>query len=54
MDTVLYKRKLYLENFDKPETNEKFLKYQEEVEINPEKIKEKIEMELAKEKERRM
>lgn len=38
--------------FDKPETNEKFLQYGKEVEIDPEKIKEKIEAENAKEREK--
>ncbi|KAK6619099.1 hypothetical protein RUM44_003481 [Polyplax serrata] len=52
VDTVLYARRCYLETFGKSETNEKFLQYEKEVEINPDKIKQKIEMEYAKEKDK--
>lgn len=51
IDTVLYKRKLYLEGFDKTETNEKFISYSKEIELDPEAIDEKIQKALAKEKE---
>lgn len=52
VDTVLFERKVYLDTFDKPETNEKFSQYQEQVQIDPEKIKEKIELEYVRESEK--
>ncbi|XP_077344190.1 intraflagellar transport protein 80 homolog isoform X1 [Lithobates pipiens] len=52
VDTVLAYRQKYLEDFGRKETNKRFLQYTEGVEVNWEKIKAKIEMELAKERER--
>lgn len=52
VDTVLAYRQKYLEDFGRKETNKRFLQYKEGVEVNWEKIKAKIEMELAKERER--
>lgn len=51
VDTVLAYRQKYLEDFGRKETNKRFLQYKEGVEVNWEKIKAKIEMELAKERE---
>ncbi|KAG8445234.1 hypothetical protein GDO86_010132 [Hymenochirus boettgeri] len=52
VDTVLAYRKKYLDDFNKKETNKRFLQYAEGVEVDWEKITAKIEMELLKEKER--
>ncbi|XP_062901919.1 intraflagellar transport protein 80 homolog isoform X1 [Mobula hypostoma] len=52
VDTVLAYRKKYLEDFHKEESNKRFLQYAEGVEVNWEKIQVKIEMEIAKERER--
>ncbi|XP_018409467.1 PREDICTED: intraflagellar transport protein 80 homolog [Nanorana parkeri] len=52
VDTVLAYRQKYLKDFGKEETNKRFLQYAEGVEVSWEKIKAKIEMELAKERER--
>lgn len=53
VDTVLYKRKCYLDTFEKAETNEKFLQFKNEIDINPESIESKIELELEKEKQKK-
>ncbi|CAH2247416.1 intraflagellar transport 80 homolog isoform X1 [Pelobates cultripes] len=52
VDTVLAYRQKYLDNFRKKETNKRFLQYAEGIEVDWEKIKAKIEMELSKERER--
>ncbi|XP_030071802.1 intraflagellar transport protein 80 homolog [Microcaecilia unicolor] len=52
VDTVLAFRQKYLEDFSKKETNQRFLQYAEGVEVEWDKIKAKIEMEIAKERER--
>ncbi|XP_064614881.1 intraflagellar transport protein 80 homolog [Liolophura sinensis] len=52
VDTVLGFRARYLENFDKRETNKRFLQYSEGVEVDWEKVNAKIEMEYQKERER--
>ncbi|XP_072330575.1 intraflagellar transport protein 80 homolog isoform X4 [Scyliorhinus torazame] len=52
VDTVLAYRKKFLEDFQKEESNKRFLQYAEGVEVNWEKIQAKIEMEFAKERER--
>ncbi|XP_055502337.1 intraflagellar transport protein 80 homolog [Leucoraja erinacea] len=52
VDTVLAYRKKFLEDFHKEESNKRFLQYAEGVEVNWEKIQVKIEMEIAKERER--
>ncbi|KAI5093031.1 intraflagellar transport protein 80-like [Silurus meridionalis] len=52
VDTVLAYRQKFLQNFRKEETNKHFLQYSEGVEVDWEKIQSKIEMELAKERER--
>ncbi|XP_048121196.1 intraflagellar transport protein 80 homolog [Alosa alosa] len=52
VDTVLAHRQKFLEDFGKEETNKRFLQYSEGVEVDWEKIQAKIEMELAKERER--
>ncbi|KAL0273596.1 UNVERIFIED_CONTAM: hypothetical protein PYX00_006229 [Menopon gallinae] len=46
--------KCYLDTFEKAETNEKFLQFKNEVEINPENIESKIELELEKEKQKKL
>ncbi|XP_054283963.1 intraflagellar transport protein 80 homolog isoform X2 [Macrosteles quadrilineatus] len=50
VDTVLLHRKRYLEAFDKTETNEKFLQFKDQVDLDEEKIQEKISFEYEKEK----
>ncbi|KAJ7324970.1 hypothetical protein JRQ81_017990 [Phrynocephalus forsythii] len=52
VDTVLAYRQKFLDDFGKKETNQRFLQYAEGLEINWDKIKTKIEMEIAKERER--
>ncbi|XP_069752879.1 intraflagellar transport protein 80 homolog isoform X2 [Narcine bancroftii] len=51
VDTVLAYRNKFLEDFQKEESNKRFLQYAEGVEVNWEKIQVKIEMEIAKERE---
>ncbi|KAG9348323.1 hypothetical protein JZ751_002058 [Albula glossodonta] len=45
-------RQKFLQDFGKKETNKRFLQYSEGVEVDWEKIQAKVEMELAKERER--
>uniref|UniRef100_W5M7E3 Intraflagellar transport 80 n=1 Tax=Lepisosteus oculatus TaxID=7918 RepID=W5M7E3_LEPOC len=52
VDTVLAYRQKYLEDFAKKETNKRFLQYSEGVEVDWEKIQAKIDMEIAKEREK--
>ncbi|XP_036707632.1 intraflagellar transport protein 80 homolog isoform X2 [Balaenoptera musculus] len=52
VDTVLAYRQKFLETFGKQETNKRYLQYAEGLEIDWEKIKAKIEMEITKERER--
>ncbi|XP_041119958.1 intraflagellar transport protein 80 homolog isoform X2 [Polyodon spathula] len=52
VDTVLAHRQKYLEDFSKKETNKRFLQYSEGVVVDWEKIQAKIEMEIAKEREK--
>ncbi|XP_074535318.1 intraflagellar transport protein 80 homolog isoform X2 [Halichoeres trimaculatus] len=52
VDTVLAYRQKFLKNFGRKETNKRFLQYAEGVEVDWEKIQAKIEMELAKEREK--
>ncbi|XP_058277937.1 intraflagellar transport protein 80 homolog isoform X3 [Hirundo rustica] len=52
VDTVLAYRQKFLEDFGKKETNQRFLQYAEGLEVDWDKIKAKIEMEIAKERER--
>ncbi|NXU15940.1 IFT80 protein, partial [Pardalotus punctatus] len=52
VDTVLAYRQKFLERFGKKETNQRFLQYSESLEVDWDKIKAKIEMEIAKERER--
>ncbi|NXG16344.1 IFT80 protein, partial [Grallaria varia] len=52
VDTVLAYRQKFLEDFGKKETNKRFLQYAEGLEVDWKKIKAKIEMEIAKERER--
>ncbi|MBN3310460.1 IFT80 protein, partial [Amia calva] len=52
VDTVLAYRQKYLDDFGKKETNKRFLQYSEGVEVDWEKIQAKIEMEIAKEREK--
>ncbi|XP_030599501.1 intraflagellar transport protein 80 homolog [Archocentrus centrarchus] len=52
VDTVLAYREKFLQKFGRKETNKRFLQYSEGVEVDWEKIQEKIEMELSKERER--
>nr|XP_009666819.1 PREDICTED: intraflagellar transport protein 80 homolog isoform X2 [Struthio camelus australis] len=52
VDTVLAYRQKFLEDFSKKETNKRFLQYAEGLEVDWNKIKAKIEMEIAKERER--
>ncbi|XP_031459564.1 intraflagellar transport protein 80 homolog isoform X3 [Phasianus colchicus] len=52
VDTVLAYRQKFLEDFGKKETNKRFLQYAEGLEVDWNKIKAKIEMEIAKERER--
>lgn len=51
VDTVLAYRQKYLEDFNKQETNKRFLQYAEGVVVEWDTIKAKIEMELAKERD---
>ncbi|XP_013923421.1 PREDICTED: intraflagellar transport protein 80 homolog [Thamnophis sirtalis] len=52
VDTVLAYRQKFLDDFSKKETNQRFLQYAEGLDVNWEKIKAKIELEIAKERER--
>lgn len=52
VDTVLAFRNKYLSEWGKPETNQKFLKYAEGVELDWQKIKAKITQEKEKERAR--
>ncbi|XP_075793939.1 intraflagellar transport protein 80 homolog isoform X1 [Pelodiscus sinensis] len=52
VDTVLGYRQKFLEDFGKKETNNRFLQYAEGLEVDWDKIKAKIEMEISKERER--
>ncbi|NXM92007.1 IFT80 protein, partial [Oenanthe oenanthe] len=52
VDTVLAYRQKFLGDFGKKETNQRFLQYAEGLEVDWNKIKAKIEMEIAKERER--
>ncbi|XP_067102166.1 intraflagellar transport protein 80 homolog [Osmerus mordax] len=52
VDTVLAYRLKFLQDFSKQETNKRFLQYAEGVEVDWEKVQAKVEMELAKERER--
>ncbi|XP_070365859.1 intraflagellar transport protein 80 homolog isoform X1 [Equus asinus] len=52
VDTVLAYRQKFLETFGKQETNKRYVQYAEGLQIDWEKIKAKIEMEVAKERER--
>ncbi|CAJ1065332.1 intraflagellar transport protein 80 homolog [Xyrichtys novacula] len=52
VDTVLAYRQKFLQKFGRKETNKRFLQYAEGVEVDWEKIQAKIEMELAKEREK--
>ncbi|XP_013386357.1 intraflagellar transport protein 80 homolog isoform X2 [Lingula anatina] len=52
VDTVLAYRQKYLQVFDRTETDKRFEQYAKGVDIDWEKIEQKIEMEYSKEKER--
>nr|XP_032620708.1 intraflagellar transport protein 80 homolog isoform X3 [Chelonoidis abingdonii] len=52
VDTVLGYRQKFLEDFGKKETSKRFLQYAEGLDVDWDKIKAKIEMEIAKERER--
>ncbi|XP_074403618.1 intraflagellar transport protein 80 homolog isoform X2 [Zonotrichia albicollis] len=52
VDTVLAYRQKFLQDFGKKETNQRFLQYAQGLEVDWNKIKAKIEMEIAKERER--
>ncbi|XP_056296765.1 intraflagellar transport protein 80 homolog isoform X2 [Pseudoliparis swirei] len=52
VDTVLAYRGKFLQKFGRKETNKRFLQYAEGVEVDWEKIQAKIDMELAKEREK--
>ncbi|XP_070801121.1 intraflagellar transport protein 80 homolog [Pituophis catenifer annectens] len=52
VDTVLAYRQKFLDDFNKKETNQRFLQYAEGLDVNWDKIKAKIELEIAKERER--
>uniref|UniRef100_G3P721 Intraflagellar transport 80 homolog (Chlamydomonas) n=1 Tax=Gasterosteus aculeatus aculeatus TaxID=481459 RepID=G3P721_GASAC len=52
VDTVLAYRGKFLQKFGRKETNKRFLQYAEGVEVDWEKIQAKMDMELAKERER--
>ncbi|XP_034024184.1 intraflagellar transport protein 80 homolog [Thalassophryne amazonica] len=52
VDTVLAYRERFLRQFDRKETNKRFLQYAAGVEVDWEKIQAKIEAELSKERER--
>ncbi|XP_062833582.1 intraflagellar transport protein 80 homolog isoform X2 [Anolis carolinensis] len=52
VDTVLAYRQKFLDDFGKKETNQRFLQYAEGLEVDWDKIKAKIELEIAKERER--
>ncbi|XP_066097692.1 intraflagellar transport protein 80 homolog isoform X3 [Saccopteryx bilineata] len=51
VDTVLAYRQKFLETFGKQETNKRYLQYAEGLQIDWEKIKAKIELEITKERE---
>ncbi|XP_063236778.1 intraflagellar transport protein 80 homolog isoform X2 [Bacillus rossius redtenbacheri] len=51
VDTVLLHRRDYLRAFGKPETNERFLHFAAEVELDEENIARKVELEYEKERE---
>ncbi|KAJ9601816.1 hypothetical protein L9F63_000044 [Diploptera punctata] len=53
VDTVLFLRKNYLDRFEKTETNEKFLRFKDEVKLDAEKITAKMEVELLKERDKK-
>ncbi|KAJ8916293.1 hypothetical protein NQ315_016434 [Exocentrus adspersus] len=50
IDTVLYLRQKYLDGLGKTENNNKFSTLKESVQIDPEKVEQKIQMELQKRK----
>lgn len=52
VDTVLAYRQRYLHNFEKKETNKRYLQYEKGVEIEWSKVEAKIEMEYQNERER--
>ncbi|KAI0222256.1 hypothetical protein LSAT2_026501 [Lamellibrachia satsuma] len=52
VDTVMAYRKKYLDKFDKSETNHQFLQLKDEITIDWEKIRTKMEMEYQNERER--
>ncbi|CAI9737075.1 transport 80 homolog [Octopus vulgaris] len=52
VDTVLAYRQKYLQNFNKTETNKKFLQYMETMEVEWEQVQAKIAKEYQQEKER--
>ena len=52
VDTVLAYRQKFLDTFGKQETNKRYLQYAEGLQIDWEKIKAKIEMEITKERDR--
>uniref|UniRef100_A0A2D4Q0U3 Intraflagellar transport protein 80 homolog n=1 Tax=Micrurus surinamensis TaxID=129470 RepID=A0A2D4Q0U3_MICSU len=52
VDTVLAYRQKFLDDFSKKETNQRFLQYAEGLDVNWDKIKTKIELEIAKERGR--
>ncbi|XP_069928689.1 intraflagellar transport protein 80 homolog isoform X2 [Oryctolagus cuniculus] len=52
VDTVLAYRQKFLETFGKQETNKRYLQYAEGLQIDWDKIKAKIELEITKERER--
>eukprot|EP00899_Mesostigma_viride_P006413 jgi/Mesvir1/15773/Mv03342-RA.1 len=49
VDTVLWYRGQYLESVRQPETNQRFLQYSQQVEVDPEKIRAKMQQEKEKE-----
>lgn len=52
VDTVLAYRQKFLDDFDKKETNKRFLQYAEGVEVDWEKIETKIALEYQKERDK--
>ncbi|XP_028275364.1 intraflagellar transport protein 80 homolog [Parambassis ranga] len=52
VDTVLAHREKFLQKFGRNESSKRFLQYREGIEVDWEKIQAKIEMELAKEREK--
>merc|ERR1712146_636567 len=52
VDTVMMHRQRYLAQYGKEETNKHFLQYQEKIEIDEEKIEQKVAAEKQKERER--